>query len=699
MAAVPLALLFVFYLLSQLRESRNLIASTSQVSTQSIRTLYTDHIRVRSQDLVREMELKFQMMENELAIVARTAQHLIDTPELKGLGQHLRKYQHPYFSGDITYYSDLNYSTNTKGSHDTSINLNRLLHDSHGQLKPKVQYYIDLYSPMRLLLPMVQKYGMAKDWLYLVGPYDAAIDMATPWNDSVKEATKSFPKYINTNYWDISLKGLLKSWSQWIKHKNVKPLAPRNQSSTYETTWSPLYDDIFGQGKMITLYRPLWSDDRQAIEGAVGVDFQLKHILDLLTQDEYEDQSFAFLVRSDSSVLGVPPDKYPLLGLLDTSDIKVTQNSVFLKQSFLNQSTVLAIRQLSSHLSSDAPFSMQSFIGNDGKEYILSLGRVRSFNQFVSESQVIRPEFWSIGLLTTTDELVFLQKNLSNTIKSSFDNSLTLTLTTSAALFFATLLLTGYFSYRATRQIRFLNEGVEAIRNKKWNYQVDIVSNDELGSLGITFNQLTSQLKDSYEKLENYTRDLELKVSERTKNLEDSNRKLQEIAILDPLTQVHNRLYFDDFFDKSWRSQAREQQPLSVILIDVDKFKQYNDTYGHQKGDECLIRIATALNKALGRASECFARYGGEEFIVALQQNQQSATAVAKRLRKLVATLSIPHTASKKGIVSISLGVSTCVPSDQCSPAQLIHWADRALYKSKAQGRDRVCVANTNSTD
>lgn len=695
MASLPLALLFGFYLLSQWGESHNLIAATSQVSTQSIRSLYTDHIRERSHGLVREMELKFQLMENELAIVARTAQHLIDTPELAGLGRQLRQSQHPYFSDQFTYQSTLGYSVNSKGSHDTSVNLNQLLHEGPKQLKPQVQKYIDLYSPMKLILPMVQRYGIDKEWLYVVGPHKAAIDMVTPWIDTVKASEKTFPAYNTGNYWEHSLNGILQSWNKWIEQQDDQPIAPLHQKSTHETTWSSLYDDVFGQGKMITLYRPLWSRDRRKIEGGVGVDYKLSHIINWLVQKGSDPQNFAFLVRNDSSVLGVPSDKYPLLGLVD-ADPNKQQDFSAIEYRYLNKSWFQPIQTLANRLNDHAPFMMTSFIGANDKEYLLSLGRIRSFNQMDGS---IRPEFWFIGILTATDELVTLQSDLSHTIKSRFDDTLTLTLLISIALFLVTLLLTGYFSFRATRQIRFLNEGVEAIKHKKWHYRVDIVSNDELGDLGITFNQLTSQLKESYEKLESYTKDLESKVAERTKNLEASNRKLQELAEIDSLTKLYNRLYFDAFFDKSWRMLGRKKQPLSIILIDVDLFKQYNDTYGHQKGDECLKAIATVLKQKVSRASECLARYGGEEFIITLHQNRLETTRVAAQLRALVAELNIPHASSTKGFVSISLGISTCVPSHQYAPAQLINMADKALYISKKKGRDQVNFVDIDGSD
>lgn len=179
-------------------------------------------------------------------------------------------------------------------------------------------------------------------------------------------------------------------------------------------------------------------------------------------------------------------------------------------------------------------------------------------------------------------------------------------------------------------------------------------------------------------------------MAERTKSLQESNQKLQELATIDPLTQVYNRLYFDDFLDKSWRILSRDRAPLSIILIDIDFFKQYNDTYGHQKGDECLVAVASALNQALVRSSDCFARYGGEEFIAVVCQNLPEAMEAANKLKDAVSSLQIPHEKSDKGYVSISLGVSSVIPSQSHTPAQIINQADEALYKSKKNGRNQA---------
>lgn len=176
------------------------------------------------------------------------------------------------------------------------------------------------------------------------------------------------------------------------------------------------------------------------------------------------------------------------------------------------------------------------------------------------------------------------------------------------------------------------------------------------------------------------------------KQLEAANRELQRLATLDDLTQLANRRRFDEFFEREWRRMLRERAPLSLILCDVDFFKAYNDTYGHQAGDDCLQLVAGAICEAVKRPGDLVARYGGEEFVAILPRTDAiGAVVVAEEIRSKVAALQISHPASPvRDCVTLSLGVACAIPSPDSSCEQLMAEADKALYEAKARGRDRV---------
>jgi|GEM_PF-683940 len=173
-----------------------------------------------------------------------------------------------------------------------------------------------------------------------------------------------------------------------------------------------------------------------------------------------------------------------------------------------------------------------------------------------------------------------------------------------------------------------------------------------------------------------------------------ANLRLEQLAQTDGLTGVANRRHFEDRVQQAWDSLLIEQQPLSLLLFDVDFFKLYNDTYGHQTGDECLIQITEVARQVIRKPTDLIARYGGEEFIIILPYtDMQGAAQVAQRLCEAVRGLQIPHHASMASpFVTICVGVSSMVPNPAINVDMLIRQADDALYQAKQQGRDRYII-------
>ncbi|WP_071188315.1 PAS domain S-box protein [Trichormus sp. NMC-1] len=183
----------------------------------------------------------------------------------------------------------------------------------------------------------------------------------------------------------------------------------------------------------------------------------------------------------------------------------------------------------------------------------------------------------------------------------------------------------------------------------------------------------------------------ELALQQAEYNLRLANQELEQLVNTDGLTQIANRRCFDNRLKQEWQRLYREQQPLSLLLFDVDYFKRYNDTYGHQMGDECLIKIAQAVQQVVCRPADLVARYGGEEFVVILSNtNVEGAIAIAQRIHSAIKDLAIPHQASEgRDTVTISLGITSQIPTFQTLPAHLIEQADQALYRAKQQGRNQ----------
>jgi two-component system chemotaxis family response regulator WspR len=177
--------------------------------------------------------------------------------------------------------------------------------------------------------------------------------------------------------------------------------------------------------------------------------------------------------------------------------------------------------------------------------------------------------------------------------------------------------------------------------------------------------------------------------------LEKKNGELQRLSCLDGLTGIGNRRRFDEYLEGEWLRAARDGRALSLIMIDIDHFKAYNDNYGHQGGDECLRKVARTLDAGLKRPADVAARYGGEEFAIVMPDTDlDGAALIAEQLRASVDMLCLPHALSKTtDHVTISLGVSSAIPGTGKDPASLIKMADAALYEAKESGRNRAHTA------
>jgi diguanylate cyclase (GGDEF)-like protein len=172
---------------------------------------------------------------------------------------------------------------------------------------------------------------------------------------------------------------------------------------------------------------------------------------------------------------------------------------------------------------------------------------------------------------------------------------------------------------------------------------------------------------------------------------ETAEAQLERLVLIDGLTGLGNRHQFDSVLDREWRRAVRAGTPLSFLMIDADKFKDYNDHYGHQAGDNVLKSIAGCIAGALGRAGDLAARYGGEEFAVFLPDTDSpGAYLVAEAIRRAVIALNIAHVGSPSGIVTVSIGVARMSPNGSTSASALVRAADSALYEAKDNGRNRT---------
>jgi diguanylate cyclase (GGDEF)-like protein len=193
-------------------------------------------------------------------------------------------------------------------------------------------------------------------------------------------------------------------------------------------------------------------------------------------------------------------------------------------------------------------------------------------------------------------------------------------------------------------------------------------------------------------------------INSRLRQQLEENQRLQDelraLTITDPVTGLHNRRHFDIAYVTEWELARWDRRPLTVLFIDVDYFKSYNDRHGHRAGDDCLAQVGNAVVQSLQRPVDLAARYGGDEFVVLLPvTDTDGALGVAQRVLGAIAALDIPHGTSPFGRVTSSIGVAQVVPGPNSTSQELLERADRALYAAKQAGRNRVMAAPTYLSD
>ena len=183
---------------------------------------------------------------------------------------------------------------------------------------------------------------------------------------------------------------------------------------------------------------------------------------------------------------------------------------------------------------------------------------------------------------------------------------------------------------------------------------------------------------------------------DRHQALKEANKKLAHLSQTDGLTHIANRRFFDESLIQEWRRGKRERHPVALVLFDLDFFKQYNDQYGHLRGDECLRNIAELIGSVVNRPGDLFARFGGEEFILLLPNTpEEGAVQIAEQCRELVESLAIPHHKSSiSEVVTISVGVCSLTPDSTVTESDMLDLTDQALYCAKDSGRNCVVSAN-----
>lgn len=332
-------------------------------------------------------------------------------------------------------------------------------------------------------------------------------------------------------------------------------------------------------------------------------------------------------------------------------------------------------------------------------------GRIVASSRFSDVGQIAASSFpdtqdhyWRVMPVQNLGQLAieFSSLALQNTRREAIQIGV---LTALAGMVYIALMGVG-FGFLLTRRLTQLSITAQQIGQGNFSTLIETDGSDEIAVLAQTIDGMQTQVRANILSLERHQAELvaardelEQRVKERTAELETVNEKLRELSEIDPLTRIANRRRFDYAIDKEVRRAHRSASPISLIMLDVDFFKKYNDCYGHVEGDRCLAAVAGAIARAAGRRpGDVAARYGGEEFAVILPDTPLTgAHLVADNILDEIRTLALPHEKSNTApFVTASIGISCYEATQLIQPEQLVAAADAALYTAKQNGRNRA---------
>lgn len=545
----------------------------------------------------------------------------------------------------------------------TFLKLNQVFADSQGLDVNDQQNLQDIFWQQTKINPEV-------DTLYF----------GSETGDFVEVETKHPPKVSirnqdTTPYWETyRLNEEGKATTLLGKKKYDPRLRPWYQAAIKhkDLIWSPIY--LFADPPVlgITPAIPLKNKASDKIKGVMAIDLTLEDISQFLSSLKISDSGRAFIIEKSGKMVATSTNNSLIrrgvqgnerLHYSDSLDPLIKATAAYIETKLDHFQHIESTQQLIFNLKKDK---------SDG------ITSQRHFVQVTSLEGYPGLDWLIVTVIPESDFMSYIRSNTYMTL-----------LLSSLALISA-IVLGAVANRLVVDSVTRISDMAKEISNGQLLAIEQQPKIKELAIVTESINSMALQLQASADNIENLESRWEERVEETTRNLKQVNQELRHLANIDGLTQIYNRYYFDLALERLWKETLRERGNISLIICDVDNFKLYNDTYGHLVGDECLKRIAQAINDNVNRNQDIAARYGGEEFVIILPRtNATGAVQIANRINSAVIRLNIPHnTSTVANHVTVSCGVASIAPNPNISPTSLIANADGALYQAKQQGKN-----------
>ena len=645
------------------------------VLSEHMNSLYSDVITEYSNEVTGNVSLRIKLITNELKILATAAQTLIDLGEdAQTAGRMLQQY--PYYRNDFVYNLQQSWSNIRRGAADMSLSVWGYQHDKPGHIDSVTNDLAATFTALKPFMNAMGRSGAQKGWLYLVGPKTAPFMFMYPWEQMPAIFDKKYKGHNEQNWWDFFFPGMVEEWERWLKEHPGE--SPDNHDLRTITSF---YDDAGGTGTMMTFFYPLWSPARDANKGAVAIDIGVGALAGIVHSAKIGQSGFAFIMSDGGEVLNLTDEQRSLLGVSDqvAKGEGVTRYSTNIFASTIPDIATLKLPP------QDEKFRLYTVAGNKA-EYYLAVRELTRVYRWNGKSTF--PARYFVVVALPRAEVFTIQSAIQKEIATASTSALGMATLAALVIGVLAIALGIHLALRGTKQVHLLMRRMDQLGKGDFHSAVPVIVQDDLGKLAKVFNSMTTDLASSRAQLQNYATSLEGMVAERTKELDAANKRLEDLSQKDGLTGLFNRRHFDETLPLMWRVAQREAKTLFLILFDVDHFKQFNDIYGHQAGDNCLRRVASLALGCAHRPQDMVFRYGGEEFVVLLVGGANDARHVGECIRKTVEAERIPHAGGSCPWLTISLGIASVNDFASSSPAALLAQADAALYRSKRAGRN-----------